>query len=468
MQIDAADLRSMMREDAIELLLGVLLVVTGLLTLTLVVLLRRRVILLLWLGPFALLYGSRLLIRTGIFRLSLDVPPAVWEHAEAAITYIVPIPMVLFIRAMTSVWRPFWTAGVAGMVAFAVYAIASDTFREQPYSAETANNVIAIAFFAGLVLWIFRPGLTASREVRTMRAGTLAVSLAAVADNLRGMKALTFPGPDLEPFGFTLFIACLGTVAVRRVVSDAQRLAAVDRELSIARQIQSSILPQNMPRIPGLTIAARYRPMTAVAGDFYDFLGIDGHRLGILVADVSGHGVPAALIASMVKLALAAQRERAESPAAVLAGMNKTLCGHLAGQYVTAAYLFVDVLSRVIRYGAAGHPPMLRVTRQDGSVDEVAKNGILLGFIEDARYEELEQPLRDDDRLLLYTDGLIEAADADDDLFGLERLKATLATAVALRPQAVTDTLLSTVDTWTGRPPGDDLTLVLVDWTSAS
>ena len=83
--------------------------------------------------------------------------------------------------------------------------------------------------------------------------------------------------------------------------------------------------------------------MTAVAGDFYDFLEMDAHRIGILVADVSGHGVPAALIASMVKVAFAAQREHAESPAAVLAGMNETLCGRLAGQYVTAAYLFVDI-----------------------------------------------------------------------------------------------------------------------------
>ena len=82
--------------------------------------------------------------------------------------------------------------------------------------------------------------------------------------------------------------------------------------------------------------------MTAVAGDFYDFLEIDAQRVGVLVADVSGHGVPAALIASMVKVALAAQREHADSPAAVLAGMNETLWGRLAGQYVTAAYLFIE------------------------------------------------------------------------------------------------------------------------------
>jgi sigma-B regulation protein RsbU (phosphoserine phosphatase) len=463
MPIDPADLRSMMRGDTVGLMLGLFLLVTGLLTLGVVGLLRRRASLLLWLGVFALLYGSRLLIRTGTFRLMFDVSAPAWDHVAAGITYSVPIPIVLFARALMPAWRRFWTVGAIGLTGFAVYAIASDARLNQPYSAATANNLIAIGFFAGVLALIFRPALPPTREVRTVRVGAVAVSLAAVADNLRGIGALTFRGPDLEPFGFTVFIACLGTVAVWRVLADGQRLVAIDRELSIARQIQSSILPQAMPLVSGLSIVARYRPMTAVAGDFYDFLQLDTQRLGILVADVSGHGVPAALIASMVKVALAAQRERADSPAAVLAGLNQALHGHLAGQYVTAAYLFVDVRSRLIRYGAAGHPPMLRASRQDASVDEVTKNGLLLGFIEDTRYEEVEQPLRIGERFLLYTDGLIEAANADDDLFGLERLKANLAAAAGIPSHAVTETLLSVVDTWSGRPPGDDVTLVVVD-----
>jgi hypothetical protein len=118
-------------------------------------------------------------------------------------------------------------------------------------------------------------------------------------------------------------------------MGEARRLVSLDRELSIARDIQYSILPQAMPRVHGITVAARYRPMTSVAGDFYDFLELDEQRLGVLVADVSGHGVPAALIASMVK--------------------------------------------GVLRYAAAGHPPMLRVGK-DGGVQEVEENGILLGF----------------------------------------------------------------------------------------
>src|SRR5262249_56396715 len=128
-----------------------------------------------------------------------------------------------------------------------------------------------------------------------------------------------------------------GTLATRRVLGEARRLVALDRELSIARQIQSSILPAAMPRIGGLDVAARYRPMTAVAGDFFDFLETERGHLGVLVADGSRPGVPAALIASMVKVALGAQRGRVDSPAALLSGMNQTLFGRIGGQYVTAA-----------------------------------------------------------------------------------------------------------------------------------
>jgi serine phosphatase RsbU (regulator of sigma subunit) len=222
-----------------------------------------------------------------------------------------------------------------------------------------------------------------------------------------------------------------------------------------------------MPRISELTIAARYRPMTAVAGDFYDFIELDRRKLGILIADVTGHGVPAALIASMVKVALSAQRDHADRPAMVLAGMNEVLCGRLAGQYVTAAYLFIDGESRLIRYGAAGHPAMLRSRRADRRVDEVERNGVILGFLEDLKYCELEEPLEANDRFLMYTDGLIEASGVDDDFFGVERLKATLRQGATLDAEPLADKVLTTVEQWSGRAPGDDVTLVVVDWSGA-
>jgi sigma-B regulation protein RsbU (phosphoserine phosphatase) len=293
MPISPAELRGMFRADVVGLVLGALLMLIGLLIAAVVGMVRRRALPLLWLGAFALLYGFRLLVRTDTFRLYFDLPNTGWDRTDAALTYAVPIPIALFLRASFPAWRRLLTPAVLALTVFAVCGIAADALLDQSHSALMANNVIAIGFFVSVLVWIFRPGLKSSPELHTMRVGASAVSATAVADNLRGVGALAFPGPDVEPFGFTILITCLGAIAVRRALDDAQRLVVIERELSIARQIQSAILPQSMPRVAGLTISARYKPMTAVAGDFYDFLEIDAQRVSILVADVSGHGVPA-------------------------------------------------------------------------------------------------------------------------------------------------------------------------------
>src|SRR5258708_14926718 len=103
--------------------------------------------------------------------------------------------------------------------------------------------------------------------------------------------------------------------------------------------------------------------MSAVAGDFYDFLVIDERRIGILVADVAGHGVPAALIASMLKVAFASQAAHADNPVRVLTGLNGALCGKFEEHFITAAYLFVDLEKSLLHYSAAGHPPLMLVSR---------------------------------------------------------------------------------------------------------
>ena len=467
-QFSAEDVRAMLREDAVGFALGSALVVAGLLTIGAIAFVRRRTAAPWWLGIFALLYGARLLIRTDTLRAAVEVAPGLWDYAESAITYVVPLPLILFVRSVSSEWRRVSTWSAAGVAVFAAGAIASDLILQRPDAAKVPNNLIAVVFMIGLLVWVFRRGLPRTRELRTVRIGVAAFSLTALADNLRGVHAIDFPGPELEPFGVIVTVACLGTLVAWRVIGDARRLVVIDRELSIARDIQSSILPQAMPSLAGVTVAARYRPMTAVAGDFYDFVEMGDERLGVLVADVTGHGVPAALIASMVKVALASQHERADRPAEVLAGINRALCGRLGGQYVTAAYLFVDAAAGVIRYAAAGHPPMLHAAARLPGIQRIEQNGLLLGFVEGAAYEDVEMRLDGSDRFLLYTDGLIEAADRTDDLFGIERVERTLATASTLAPEAAADAVLAAMDAWSGMPPSDDLTIVLVERRAAA
>ena len=205
---------------------------------------------------------------------------------------------------------------------------------------------------------------------------------------------------------------------------ELEGLSPEDKELEIARQIQSAILPREVPRLKGLDIAARHLPMTAVAGDFYDFLVMDERTVGILVADVTGHGVPAALIASMLKSALAAQSGHAAEPARVLSGLNQALCGKFEEHFVTAGYLFLDTGKQMARYAGAGHPPLLY-----GSLDgrgravfrEIDANGLLLGISREAEYTAVELPFRPGDRCVLYTDGIVETKNAAEEEFGALR-----------------------------------------------
>ena len=168
-----------------------------------------------------------------------------------------------------------------------------------------------------------------------------------------GLKLVS--GNNWEFAGFLVFVGCLGYISGYRIFANEERLLAINKELEIARRIQFSILPQSVPALTGLDIAARYLPMSAVAGDFYDFLFIDEKRIGILIADVTGHGIPAALIASMLKVAFATQAHHANDPACVLTGLNRALCGKFEEHFVTAAYLFIDLENYLLRYSAAGH-----------------------------------------------------------------------------------------------------------------
>jgi sigma-B regulation protein RsbU (phosphoserine phosphatase) len=201
--------------------------------------------------------------------------------------------------------------------------------------------------------------------------------------------------------------------------------------------------------------------MTSVAGDLYDFLVANDSQAGLLISDVSGHGVPAALIASMVKMAAISQRALAAHPAQLLAGMNAALCGNTQGQYVTAACVHLDAETRTLRYAAAGHPAMLML--RNGAVTEVAENGLLLAATELATYSEISLPLQPEDRFLLYTDGLVEARDAQGKLFGEDALSAAFRATAGLAPDQAADHLIAAAEHW-AKSQDDDLTVLVCDY----
>jgi sigma-B regulation protein RsbU (phosphoserine phosphatase) len=238
-------------------------------------------------------------------------------------------------------------------------------------------------------------------------------------------------------------------------------LGEIQKELRLARSIQLSILPGAFPQSSDFRVAARYVPMTSVAGDLYDFVAASDRQVGLFIADVSGHGIPAALIASMVKMAAISQRGVSAHPAQLLAGMNAALCGNTQGQFVTAAYVYLDAETSQLRYGAAGHPAMLLL--RNGSVTEIVENGLLLAASDHAVYTEKALALEPGDRLLLYTDGLIEARNAEGELFGEEALIALLRDTGGKTPDEAADRMIASAQQW-ARLQDDDLTVLVCDY----
>jgi phosphoserine phosphatase RsbU/P len=250
----------------------------------------------------------------------------------------------------------------------------------------------------------------------------------------------------------------------------ARQLLTLNSELEMAQQVQRSILPRETPKVPGLEITARYIPMSSLAGDFYDFLVVDEKHVGILIADVAGHGLPSALIASMLQTALAAQFPHASDPAGVLSGLNQALYGKFQNYFVTAAYVFLDMNKNTVQYAGAAHPPLLLRRARTRETVEYLQNGLMLGPFSHATYSALSFAQEIGDRMVLITDGIVEAADSSGDQFGMRRLKEIVDSHHDLPATGFADALFRSLSSWSERAIGasqsDDITLLVVDFKS--
>ena len=422
---------------------------------------------------FALLYATRLILRQWLAQYLLPALAAFWRSVDPIVDNFIVVPLTLFvIEVIPERWKRFLQWVMAVQIAFAALRTCSQLLGFWRGPIEVTYHVLIVTYCAVLVLPIsFSWGQRMPREWKVVYAGFLVFGLFVARNNLLGLGIGR--GRDIESIGFLVLICCLGYLAASRTQSKERELISLQKELEIARQIQSSILPREVPRIAGLDIAAKYVPMTAVAGDFYDFLALDEKRVGILVADVTGHGVPAALIASMLKTALAAQSAVASEPSQVLAGLNQSLCGKFETHFVTAGYLFVDMEKQILRYGGAGHPPMMFGALNGNAAEfrEIEANGMLLGMFEQAAYASLELPFRPGDRCVLYTDGVIETKNGAQEEFGAKRFLRFLEAASRLTAARLIAESLVELTRWSGKGEHgareDDITLVAVNFEAA-
>ena len=250
----------------------------------------------------------------------------------------------------------------------------------------------------------------------------------------------------------------------REAQSQRDQLLSLRQELDLAGRIQRSVLSAEFPQVDGYGVHALLKPAQEVAGDFYDVMRLDGGRVGLVIADVSGKGVPAALLMMATRTLLRGAAIGLGEPARVLSEVNSLMCrNNPDSMFVTVFFCVLDPVSGVVTYANAGHPAPLLV-RADGSVAplESAEN-LVMGLLPGAEYELFTLSLEPGDSVFMYTDGVTEAMDGDGEEFGELRLAESLSSAPVESVGGCCARVVEAVREFAGREPqSDDITRLAV------
>jgi serine phosphatase RsbU (regulator of sigma subunit)/predicted ester cyclase len=255
----------------------------------------------------------------------------------------------------------------------------------------------------------------------------------------------------------------LAELTQQRLEQEMREREHIEQELRVARSIQHASLPKEVPQLEGWQISPYYRPAREVGGDFYDFHLLSEERLGVVVGDATGKGVPAALVMSTTcgMLQLAARALDSPSPGEVLEQVNETLVARIpSNMFVTCFYAVLDPEDGTLRYANAGHdPPYMR--RSNDDADELRARGMPLGLMPSMSYEEQGTSLSEGESVLFYSDGLVEAHDPEGQMFSFPRLR-TLISELGVEERALVDFLMEELERFTGEgwEQEDDITLL--------
>lgn len=462
---------AMLRGQLVGIMSGAVFLFIGLASCSLAAVRRRGgVRIFVWLGIWSGLWGARLLAESAAVVAALphwvqiSVP-----FLRIAVTYLLlPVASLAWLELSIGKFRHFLRALVfislaTAVAGIGVFVITGSGDRLIPYS-----NLLAAAALLVLVIIVAVPALSCKFLVLPNRAvmvvGTLVFAAEALYFSLSRLLHYHTQTTRLTgSLGLAVLLFSFGYVAVQIVLASERRLLSIENELMIAREIQTSILPGGSPRIKNLRVAAAYCPMTEVAGDFYEFIPVDHNCIGFLVADVTGHGIPAALIAAMIKVAMQSLVPYAHDPRRVLGGLNGVLSAQMGPQLVSAAYLWVDTENRIALYSAAGHPPLLHC--REGEVHRIESNGLLLGVFPESEYPLCEMAILPGDRFLLYTDGVSEPENALGDSFGEFKFEQVIRNNQSRPPSELLDQLLTEIRQWqpASATQHDDITLIVID-----
>ena len=241
---------------------------------------------------------------------------------------------------------------------------------------------------------------------------------------------------------------------------NAQRQAEIEQEMRLARDIQQGLLLEAVPRLAGWEISAVSLPARDLGGDLYDFLPLPKHQHGIMIGDVSGKGLPAALRMAVARTVFRHEARRGTPPSVTLAGANRGVLSEVPQGMVTMLYAILDPRSGWMQIANAGHNyPLLM---NGGNVQEVELSGLPLGVDADSEYKECGTVLQHGDTVVFYTDGVVEAINNNEEMYGYEQLVELLQRHSKRKPRALVATLLQELRAWSQTDQSDDITVVIV------
>ena len=225
--------------------------------------------------------------------------------------------------------------------------------------------------------------------------------------------------------------------------------------------------PYEMPKIKGIKCAVHYEPSAHVGGDFYDYHRIDDNRVGFLIADVAGHGIPAAIIAAMLKVAYTFYKSDFNDPSLLFQRINNVMEQYPHGLFTTACCVYIDMDRMKLYHSNAGHWPLVIWRQEEQRLITDVLYDRPLGLLPDSNYKVNEIDLHDSDRIVMYTDGILEARNNNKKIFSLERFQALIAECQTLSGVAFVDRVIHEVKKWAGISEvgsfADDVTLIVID-----
>jgi serine phosphatase RsbU (regulator of sigma subunit) len=337
-------------------------------------------------------------------------------------------------------------AEVVGFTALLSARMVFPLFDRLPYAVNLGLQILTLisgTLFGSALIVMSQPYFALAR----LRAVAMIVLVNAVLSVIVGIALRTYDSMRDQ---------------IERQYQALRQKEAMERELAIAREVQRELLPRASPQVPGLALSGACRPAVGVGGDYYDYLLFSDERLGVVIADVAGKGIPAALLMAGLQASVRSLAGPSVEPGEVNRRLNEMLYRSTStARYATLFFALYDARRRLLAYSNAGHFPPLHLSG-DG-VARMTADGIPLGLMEEARYGQGQRDLAPGDLLALYTDGIVEAPDRSGVEFGEERLIASLRRNRHRDLDEMVVLVLEELERWTGGGAAhDDATLVLI------